>query len=156
MSKTRLPLPEGEGASAKARSLREQARRKKVRKRSALETLVQRPRMVSMSTTRNTSAKDRKSPHSSARRSRTKSQPHTPAKVGKSRTLTARQQKFLELKIAWPYPPSARAARLAGYSESVARKATVIIERSPLVRRLLEEWMHREDISDRALLDEIT
>src|SRR6266699_2248649 len=133
MSKTRLPLPEGEGASAKARSLREQARRKKVRKRSALETLVQRPRMVSMSTTR-----------------------HTPAKVGKSRTLTARQQKFLELKIAWPYPPSARAARLAGYSESVARKATVIIERSPLVRRLLEEWMHREGISDRALLDEIT
>ena len=62
----------------------------------------------------------------------------TSAKVVKSRPLTDRQQKFVQLKTAWPYPSSAKAARLAGYSESVARKADHIIGSSPAVRLALQ------------------
>jgi hypothetical protein len=55
--------------------------------------------------------------------------PNTSAKVRKSRRnrirarrLTARQEKFLRLITTLPIPSMARAARQAGYSESVARK----------------------------------
>jgi hypothetical protein len=59
-------------------------------------------------------------------------------------TLTDRQRKFLELKTRWPYLSSAKAARLAGYSESVARKADFLITYSPAVRPLWEEWLQQE------------
>jgi hypothetical protein len=59
-------------------------------------------------------------------------------------TLTDRQRKFLELKTRWPYPSSAKAARLAGYSESVARKADFLITNSPMVRPLWEAWLQQE------------
>jgi hypothetical protein len=64
----------------------------------------------------------------------------------KKRTLTARQRKFLELKTRWPYPSSAKAARLAGYSESVARKADFLITNSPTVRPLWDEWREQEQM----------
>lgn len=55
--------------------------------------------------------------------------------------LTPRQFKFLEMKILWPYPASAKCARAAGYSESVARKADeVIVRQSPVMRRILAKW----------------
>jgi hypothetical protein len=59
-------------------------------------------------------------------------------------TLTDRQRKFLELKTRWPYASSAKAARLAGYSESVARNADFLITYSPAVRPLWEEWLEQE------------
>ena len=47
--------------------------------------------------------------------------------------LTRRQFKFVTLKIQWPYPPSSKCARAAGYAESVARHANDIIVRgSPI------------------------
>jgi len=61
-----------------------------------------------------------------------------------NRSLTDRQTKFLELKTRWPYPSSAKAARLAGYSESVARKADDLITNSPAVRPLWEAWREQE------------
>jgi hypothetical protein len=55
--------------------------------------------------------------------------------------VTARQRAFLKFKMNWPYPSSAKAARLAGYSESVARKADRIIRRgSPTLSAILEKW----------------
>jgi len=61
-----------------------------------------------------------------------------------NRTLTDRQRKFLELKTDGRYLSSAKAARLAGYSESVARKADFLITNSPAVRSLWEEWLQQE------------
>jgi len=74
----------------------------------------------------------------------------TSAKVVKSRPLTDRQRKFVQLKTTWPYPSSAKAARLAGYSESVARKADAVIASSPAVRLALAraEEQERERTSD--------
>jgi hypothetical protein len=71
---------------------------------------------------------------------------HARAKKKKrGRSLTARQRKFIELKTNFPYPSSAKAARMAGYSESVARKADAIIGVSPLVRRALMAWQRTLD-----------
>jgi hypothetical protein len=50
-----------------------------------------------------------------------------------ARRLTARQEKFLRLITTLPIPSIARAAKLAGYSESVAMKPKIICE-SPSVR----------------------
>src|SRR5262249_10020436 len=81
-------------------------------------------------------------------RAREKKRKKTSAKVGlgrissRARTLTERQMRFLLAKTAPPYTGS-RAARSAGYAESVARKADHIISRgSPAVRRILE-WFDR-------------
>jgi len=53
--------------------------------------------------------------------------------------------RFLLAKTAPPYR-SSRAARSAGYSESVARKADHIISRgSPAVRRVLKWWDRQID-----------
>jgi hypothetical protein len=72
--------------------------------------------------------------------------PNTSAKVGKSRRnrsrarrLTARQEKFLRLITTLPIPSMARAARQAGYSESVARKPKIICE-SPSVLEAWNRW----------------
>src|SRR5438876_2003827 len=55
--------------------------------------------------------------------------------------LTERQRKFLEFKMQFPWPSSAKAARLAVYSEWVAQKADrIIIRGSPKVNRIWEEW----------------
>ena len=61
-----------------------------------------------------------------------------------NRTLTDRQRKFLELKTDGRYLSSAKAARLAGYSESVARKADHLITNSPAICSLCEEWLQQE------------
>jgi DNA-binding CsgD family transcriptional regulator len=63
---------------------------------------------------------------------------HLPKQVGKSRKsrshrLTRRQREFLARILEHPWMSSARAAREAGYSESVARKASRIILGSPRV-----------------------
>jgi len=50
---------------------------------------------------------------------------------GHARRLTVRQEKFLRLITTLPIPSMTRAARQAGYSESVARKPKIICE-SPL------------------------
>lgn len=78
--------------------------------------------------------------------SRTASQ-DTCAKDGKrwnpeprARELTPRQKNYLELRMTRPWPSAAKCARLAGYSKWVARRATVIIDRSPAVRRVLDRW----------------
>ena len=54
--------------------------------------------------------------------------------------LTERQRRYLELLLNPPFPSAAKCARLAGYSEWVARRATVIIEGSPVVRKLIAQW----------------
>jgi len=75
----------------------------------------------------------------------TKASENTSAKVGKSRRkrrreLTVRQTEFLRLLTTGPYRSCARAAREAGYSESVARKPQIIFE-SQAVRRAWDEWL---------------
>jgi len=80
----------------------------------------------------------------------------TSPKVGSSRypraraeqqQLTARQQKFIDVKTSCPWPSSAKTARLAGYSESVARKADRIIVRgSRIVSLILKRWMRSQEI----------
>jgi GrpB-like predicted nucleotidyltransferase (UPF0157 family) len=68
----------------------------------------------------------------------------TKRKQRRNRTLTNRQRRFLQLKTDGRYLSSAKAARLAGYSESVARKADFLITYSPAVRPLWEEWLQQE------------
>jgi hypothetical protein len=65
---------------------------------------------------------------------------NTSATGTQRRKLTSRQQAFLRYRTTPPYCSSARAARLAGYSESVARKADHIIGSSPAVREALQTW----------------
>jgi hypothetical protein len=57
----------------------------------------------------------------------------------RTRRLTARQEKFLRLITTLPIPSMARAARQAGYSESVARKPKIICE-SPAVLEAWNRW----------------
>src|SRR5262249_28435817 len=54
----------------------------------------------------------------------------------RTRPLTGRQEKFLRLITTPPIPSLARAAREAGYSESVARKPKIIWES----HAILEAW----------------
>ena len=51
--------------------------------------------------------------------------------------LTDRQKVFILVKTKWPWPCSAKAARIAGYSESVCRKAERIIVRGSRVVSLI-------------------
>jgi hypothetical protein len=82
----------------------------------------------------------------SSEKPRRTARPNTSAKVIKSRRnrirtrrLTARQEKFLRLITTLPIPSMARAARQAGYSESVARKPKIICE-SPSVLDAWNRW----------------
>jgi hypothetical protein len=90
-------------------------------------------------------------------RAREKRRKHASAKVGlgristRVRTLTERQMRFVLAKTAPPYTGS-HAARSAGYSKSVSRKANHIIGGSPTVRRILtwfDRLTHKESFSYR-------
>lgn len=60
--------------------------------------------------------------------------------------LTERQRKFLTIKTTWPWPCDAKAARLAGYSESVSLKASrVIVRESRTVSGILRKWNQWSD-----------
>ena len=93
-----------------------------------------------------TSGSPQKPPHRSAATTSPKGAERGGIGSPRAEKLTDRQRKFLEVKIQFPWPSSATAARKAGYSEWVARKADRIIVRgSPKVRRILEEWNRREE-----------
>src|SRR5262245_55618215 len=48
--------------------------------------------------------------------------------VRRAPELTARQKKYLQLQMNWPWPKAAKCARLAGYAESVARRSPAIFK----------------------------
>lgn len=64
--------------------------------------------------------------------------------------LSIRQRRYIQGRIAGLC--QYRAAIAAGYSPPTARNAFIKIEAKPLVRAALQEWMHREGISDFELM----
>jgi hypothetical protein len=65
------------------------------------------------------------------------------------RKLTTRQEKYVSGKLAGK--TSARAAREAGYAESVARKADAIIGASPAVQRKLRDLLEGVGVTQQLL-----
>ena len=59
------------------------------------------------------------------------------------------------LRLSGACLPATECARRAGYSEWVAKKATFIIERAPLVALVLKEHRRREDEEFKQLVEQL-